>query len=285
MPIARRHFLPLASARLLYTVPMLSAPRAKIRAGCQTRCFGMPIREEDRFLAAMDDIAATGYEGFETNFVNLQPYFDRPNAMLDACRLRRLELIGLHGAPRLQRRDLLEDELAQGLRIAKGIRALGGAYFVMSGSNLPRGAGLKAWTAEVCRLGRLCKEQGVTLAYHNHSTELENDGEILKALMQDTLPEEVSMLLDVSFFAGTALNASEYLTRYAQRIIGVHLRTMKGKEESMLAGDPDLAAIASTLHRLGWPGWAIVELNVRKDMSSRDMISECRKFMREKMKI
>lgn len=277
--LSRRKLLSLASTGLL------GATATQIRAGCQTRCFGMPLKEKHRFLAALDDIAEAGYDGFETNFVNLQGYFEEPGEMLEAFRKRKLALIGLHGAPRLHRRDLLDAELAQGVRIASGIRALGGAYFVMSGSSLPRGPELKPWANLVARFGRLCKDHGVTLAYHNHASELENDGEILNGLLHETRPEDVALLLDVSYFAEAPSNLSGILSKYASRLAGVHLRTMRGKDEAKLEGAPDLATMAALLHRLRWSGWAIVELNVRQDLSSREMVAQCRKFMREKMKI
>lgn len=278
----RRDTFALGCAPLLTTM-LRAAPG--IHAGCQTRCFGMPIREEARFLTVLADIAATGYQGFETNHVNLREHFDRPQRMLDAFGKRHLTLIGLHASPRLQRRDLLVSEVAEGLRVAKSVRALNGSYLVISGGDLPRGSGIRPWAVEVARFGRLCREEGVTLAYHNHSAELENNAEILDALMVEAPPEDVSLLLDVSFFAGTPLRAPDWIARHAKRIVGLHLRTLQGGMESLLHGEPDLAAVAAKLRHLQWSGWAIVELNVRKDMSSREMVAQCRQYMRDRMKI
>ena len=45
--------------------------KSRMRAGCQTRCYGSPIRDKQKLLAVLEHLAAAGYEGFETNFASM----------------------------------------------------------------------------------------------------------------------------------------------------------------------------------------------------------------------
>lgn len=269
----------------------LTGAEGKWRAGCQTRAFGSPLPQKDRFLAALDDIAAAGYEGIETNFVSLEHAFDDPGPMRDEFRKRRLELIGLHGSPRLANAELAEAEMRTGERIARGIRALGGSLFVMSGSGVPRTADgklssdvLRLWCGNLSTFGRYCADQGVRLCVHNHAKEVSNNAEELLRVMEGTDGRAVSFVVDVSFFLDVGLRPEEWVARFAPRLAGIHLRDHKAAKEVVLGeGDLNPEAVAGALRKAGWSGWVILELNKRTDRTSRKMIEEARGYMKERM--
>lgn len=281
----RRTFLTLAGA----AAQMRGEERW--RAGCQTRAFGSPLPRKEQFLAALDDIAATGFEGMETNFASLEHSFDDPGPMRDEFRRRKLELIGLHGSPRLAQAEVADAEMKKGERIARGVRALGGSLFVMSGSGIPRGADgkmrddvLELWRRNLNTFGRYCREQGVRLCVHNHVKEVANKAEELIGVMEGTDRQLVSFVVDVSFFLDVGLKPEDWVGRFAPRMAGIHLRDHKAAKEVLLGeGELNPEAVAASLRKAGWSGWVILELNKRADRTSRQMISEARSYMKQRM--
>ncbi|MBS1826956.1 MAG: sugar phosphate isomerase/epimerase [Acidobacteria bacterium] len=261
------------------------------QAGCQTRAFGSPLPKREQFLAALDDIAATGFEGIETNFASLEHSFDDPGPMKDEFRRRRLELIGLHASPRLAQADVAEAEMRKGERIARGVRALGGSLFVMSGSGIPRGADgkmradvMELWCRNLNVFGRYCREQGVRLCVHNHAKEVAHNAEELIGVMAGTDRQLVSFVVDVSFFLDVGLKPEEWVGRFAPRLAGIHLRDHKAAKEVLLGeGELNPEAVAASLRKAGWSGWVILELNKRTDRTSRQLITEARQYMKQRM--
>lgn len=270
---------------------LLIGAEGKWRAGCQTRAFGSPIPQKDRFLAALDDIAKAGYEGIETNFASLEHSFDDPGLMREEFRKRRLELIGLHGSPRLANAELAETEMRKGERIARGIRALGGGLFVMSGSGVARTADgklsgdvLQLWCRNLNTFGQYCADQGVRLCVHNHAKEVSNNAEELLRVMEGTNARVVSFVVDVSFFLDVGLKPEEWVARFAPRMAGIHLRDHKAAKEVVLGeGELNPEAVAAELRKAGWSGWVILELNKRTDRTSPQMIKEARSYMKTRM--
>ncbi|MBI3683774.1 MAG: TIM barrel protein [Acidobacteria bacterium] len=286
MPASRRAFLS------LFPVVVSAAP-ARIRPGCQTRAYGSPIREKERLLAVLDEIAATGFEGFETNFASLEHSFDNPDPMRREIEKRGLALIGLHTSPKLHVTDTAAREMRAAQRIARAIQALGGSLLVCSGSGMPRtGSGmldpktLELWCSNLNDLGRFCRDLGVRLAIHNHGKELENNAQELDAVMGATAAAHVWLLADISYCIGAGIRAEDVLARYASRLAGIHIRDLKnGKEVLLGTGELDTRAVAEALRAVRWSGWAILEMNRRADMSSREMIMEGRRHMKQVMQI
>lgn len=271
----------------------MPASGGRLRAGCQTRAFGSPLPEKERFLAALDDIAATGFEGIETNYASLEHSFDAPGPMKDEFRRRNLALIGLHGSPRLANAEMAEAEMRKGERIARAIRDLGGSMFMMSGSGVARtaegkldGEVLERWCRNLNAFGKYCREQGVRLCVHNHVKEVSNNGEELQAVAAGTEPRLVSFVLDVSFFLDVGLKPQEWLPRFASRLGAIHLRDHKAAKEVLLGeGELDAAAVAASLREARWEGWVILELNKRADRTSRELIAQSRGYMKKTMGI
>jgi len=267
------------------------APR--IRAGCQTRAYGSPIRDKEKLLAVLDDLAAVGYEGFETNNASVAHSFDNPAPLRAEIEKRRIALIGLHASARLTDPAAIEKERGEIEKLAHVVKGLGGSYLILSGSGVPRDAegrlnkdALKLRCAELNRAGAACRALGVRLCTHNHAKEVANNGEEVNAVMAGTDPSDVSMLMDAEYVAGAGINVPAFIKLHSRRIAGIHLRDMRdGKEVDMGTGELDFPGIANALRETRWSGWAIVEYNQRKDMSSRELVERCRKYMRDRMKI
>ncbi|MBL8175037.1 MAG: sugar phosphate isomerase/epimerase [Bryobacterales bacterium] len=274
-------------------LPSMALAQGKWRAGCQTRAYGSPLPKRDEFLAALDGIREAGFAGFETNFVSLEHSFENASPMKEEFSKRGLELIGLHGSPRLANAEVAEAEMRKGERIAQGIRSLGGQLFVMSGSGIARSAdgtlrgdAMELWCRNLNAFGRFCANEGVRLCVHNHAKEVSNRAEELLAVMEGTDKRWVSFVVDVSFFLDVGLKPEDWVGRFAGRMEGIHVRDHKaGKEVVLGEGELNGEAVAAALRNNGWSGWVILELNRRTDRTSFRMIDEARGWMKLRMGI
>ena len=266
----------------------------RIRVGCQTRAYGSPIRDRALLLAALDDLAATGYEGFETNFASLESSFDDPGPMRGEVEKRQLQLIGLHGTVNFMNPANLEKDRAQFDRLAKASKGLGSELLILSSSSgVPRdsdgrvdGAALKLRCEELNRVGAICRTLDLRLAIHNHANETANNGEELEAILEGTEPRNVSVLMDLAYVNGAHINVPAFFRKHYRRTVGLHVRDQRdGKEVNLGEGNLDLKGIAEALRDTRWSGWVILEVNKRPDISSRQLIENSRKYMREVMKI
>jgi inosose dehydratase len=289
MDILRRQFLFILGGAAVACGQ--SAPR--IRVGCQTPAYGSPLPQGDKLLAALDDLAALGYEGFETNFASLESSFQDPAPMRAEFEKRKLKLIGLHAGASFADPGLIEKERAQVERLATASKALGAELLIFSAPGVPRGpdgrmdsAALKLRCEELNRVGSVCNAMGVRLCTHNHAKEVANDGEEVNAVMEGTDPKKVSMLMDAAYVHRAGLSVPAFIRKRYRRIAGVHVRDVRdNKEVDMGTGELDFRGIAGALRETRWSGWVILEINKRADVSSRQLVENSRKYMRDVMKI
>jgi inosose dehydratase len=287
MTLARRHFLATALA------PLLKAAPKQIRVGCQTRAYGSPIPDRDKFLAALSDLGKLGYEGFETNYRSLEHSFMRPRPMRREFESRGMEMMGLHVGTGFFDPTKILDEHKLIHRVAAAVGEFGGGNIVVSGRGLPTGAdgratpgALQSKARELNAAGETCRRFGVRLSFHNHRHELAHDAEEIRYVLRETDPRLVSLLLDVGHPFPAEWPVTRLVREYSSRIAGFHLRDTQAGEEVMFGtGDFDFAALGNALRETDWKGWLIVEVNRRDDISSHDLVDRCRKHIRETMKV
>jgi sugar phosphate isomerase/epimerase len=114
------------------------------------------------------------------------------------------------------------------------------------------------------KMGRICQQNGVSLAYHNHDFEFERfDGEFgLDILLANADPEHVKLELDVYWAEFAGVSAVEYLAKQASRCKLVHLKDMADTPEREFAelgnGTIDLESVIKKSREIGVE-WAVVE--------------------------
>jgi inosose dehydratase len=281
--LSRRQCLALAAAPLF-------AASDKVRVGCQTRAYGSPIPDKAKLLGVLEDLRAAGYDGFETNFRSLEHSFDDPAPMRREIEARGVPLIGLHMGAGLFEPEKIEAERAQILRAAEATRALGGSHVIVSGRQLPAGQALPAATAakaaEANRLGAELRAMGVRLSIHNHTHEVAHDAQEIRRFLEQTRSEDVGLLFDVGHVLHGEVDVPAFVRENGARIDGLHVRDVKdGEEVPMGTGIVDFRALGAAIHETGWKGWVIVEVNQRKDIASRELVSRARKLLRDEMEV
>ncbi|MSV28150.1 MAG: sugar phosphate isomerase/epimerase [Bryobacterales bacterium] len=246
-----------------------------IRLGCQTRVFGSPLPQRDKLLAALDDLAALGFKGFETNFRSVEHSFENPAPLRAEFEKRRIPLIALHvSSP------------AEACRKAPVVKALGGSLAVVSGGKLPGPVEISRYCDALNQAGVLCRGLGVQLSMHNHGVELENRGLQLRETLAGTDPDAVTLMLDVGNPFPPEYSVPQIVREHSKRIAGFHLRdTSGGAEVLMGAGEFDFAGLARAIREANWAGWLIVEVNRRADIPSRKLAEMSLAHIRKTMGI
>lgn len=253
----RRTFLGAAAAA---SVSWPAFARAtKPRAGCQANAFVLRTGSFDALLPVLNTIASLGYAGFECNNHLVQTAFSNPAEFRSKIQATGLEFIGMH---------MSMGEAASGTlnAIAAGGAALGCRYVVMSGEGLSQDGvftpeALEHKTEVLEKYGQMVREQGLALAYHNHTQEFANHNAEMQALADHTDPKLVSFLMDAGHGYQGGGDPAEFLRRNSKRLVGVHVKTFKNKTEQVPLGQGDFGFedFASAVHSTGWAGWLIDE--------------------------
>jgi sugar phosphate isomerase/epimerase len=81
------------------------------------------------------------------------------------------------------------------------------------------------------KVGALCKQVGLTFAYHNHNLEFRKIGDVLPydLLLKETDPALVSMEMDIGWVVASGADPVAYLTQYPTRYSSVHIKDLKNE--------------------------------------------------------
>ena len=111
----------------------------------------------------------------------------------------------------------------------------------------------------------LCDECGILLNLHNHTYEVEN-GEYEFRAMIERIPD-ISLGPDVNWLRRAGIEPNDFLRRYADRIIYLHLRDQLGDRwpEALGEGDQDWVELGRTLRDIGFDRYVGIELAHERD--------------------
>jgi sugar phosphate isomerase/epimerase len=106
--------------------------------------------------------------------------------------------------------------------------------------------GYRALAAYLSRIGRRCRQRGITLVYHNHDFDfVQDEGRyLLDILLAESDPDDLQLELDCGWTAYCAVDPVAYLHAYAGRVPLVHLKDLAADRSfiDLGAGTLDIAA-------------------------------------------
>jgi sugar phosphate isomerase/epimerase len=263
---------PRAHSLLLRSTAEAADPSpSKIRLGAQTNAWRIDPRRFDTLLAALSEIQSTGYDGFETGFINLR---SQANSLPEARRKIEgtgLTFIGVHiflpeydAATNIAPRALYEP-------VARNGAALGAERLILSGSPAVVPDEIQRKADALNQAGTFAKTLGMTVAYHNHWPEFKYDGKEIEALYAATDASLVSYVLDAGHAFRTGIDLPKFVQRHADRLTGIHFRDYRdGTQVPLGQGKFPLSQVAATLKRADWHGWAMDE-EEREDGSKQGL--------------
>lgn len=148
-----------------------------------------------------------------------------------------------------------------------GLKTMGAKYCVIPGFNL--GSNLQELKA-VCdyfnEVGKIGKEYGIKLGYHNHSHEYNvmEDQIMWEYMIENTDPELVFFQMDVYWTSRAGKDPVAYLKKYPERIQMLHIK------DDLVIGDSgkiDFEAIFTEFYKNGFKDY-VVEQEMPYDKNS-----------------
>jgi sugar phosphate isomerase/epimerase len=253
--ISRRVFLGSLPLRLVLT----AAGSGETHVGCQANAWPLKVGDFAGLLRVFRKARELGYVGCECNVRFVQDEFSRAADVRKAMEATGVQFIGPHTSMANSKSEAFAG-------VAAGAAALGAQRVVMSGTGLsPEGTfeatALKEKATELERLGKICRQNGIRLAYHNHNPEFANHNAEIEALAKSTSAELVDLLMDAGHGYLGGGNPAEFMSRNSSRIFGCHVKTFHGKDEQKPLGQGDFGfeALAAAIKETGWKGWIISE--------------------------
>ena len=244
----------------------------RMRIGCAAITWGG--RDEQ----AIDDIADAGYHGIQLRAPVVETYAGRPAALKGRLRARALAFAALSSG-NLQFDPAVERaQLDLHTAHAAFVRDAGGQLLQVIDEK-PKGRPTER--DDYARLGGLMSELGrrtaalgVPLVYHHHMNSLGQSPEAIDRILAASDPAVVSLLLDIAHYQQGGGDPVAAIHRYRGRIRVVHLKdvepipTAPGYRWVELGrGRVDVKGCVRGLEKIGFSGWAIVELDKVVDAS------------------
>jgi len=209
------------------------------------------------------DMSYAGLDGVELMHQALR-HSDAVERIGELIRKHSLPVIGSSYEAKMWNREehaaILEDAELVITRLAK----LGGRTFGTSVGQAPRPKTPQQLDAQAELLRKiiaLCESHGVVLNLHNHTYEVENNEHDLKGTLA-RIPD-VKLGPDLNWLVRAGVDPVDFIKRYGDRIIFLHLRDQKADgtwSEAMGEGDMDYVAIGKALHEINFSGDAMIEL-------------------------
>lgn len=263
MPLlSRRRFLAALPACVsAFTVlrgSRVSAATPRPRVGCQANGFPIKPGNFPALLAALRRMHELGYTGFECNIRFVEKEFSRIADARKQIEDTGVAFIGTHTNMQGAKADVFP-------RWVENVAALGASYIVMSGSGLARDGNftadaLEKKAATLNALGKVCRDGGLRLAYHNHNPEFARGNAEVNALAAATDRERLSFLMDAGHAKLGGGDPAAFMRAHSDRIVGCHLKTYKGLVQVPLGeGDWDFSDLAAAIAATRWSGWLIAE--------------------------
>jgi sugar phosphate isomerase/epimerase len=239
-----------------------------VHFGCQARTFGEGIyKDEPAFLNVVRQIGEVGFEGIETNYKNLERYFDRPAEFAKILKDARLKLIGAHmgGAP--WNAAAVPKLLGDVERTSRFVKVVGGDCVVFSGA-FPKARPLAADTWQkmaefMNEVGRVCAKNGVRCLYHNHWVECEGDG------MEQLCKLTDSKLVGFAFDTGHAVRAGKdpaaIISVLGKRFGVIHFADASEQVSSVTKRPPlgegrmEIPVVVEAIQKAGFNQWIVLE--------------------------
>jgi inosose dehydratase len=277
MHLTRRSVLAgIGAAAVVAAVPGFAAPYGRnIRFGYTAMTWGNEERQ------AIDDIAALGFPGIQFRANAVTDF--KPAELKDLLSQHKLTFVALSsGDVSLDAPEA--EQIAKHVSNAQFVKDAGGLYLQVLDvlKSYPRTA-----TPEDCkRLGKLLTELGkrtadigIPLGYHNHLNTLSQMPANLDLILENADPKFVKLELDTAHIVAGGGDPAKAIEKYHDRLLFLHLKdvvdipadTPKAKYPFQFVelgrGRVDLPAVFAALDKVGFKGWAVVELDRVPDSS------------------
>ncbi len=279
----RRDFVRIASAGLGLAPALRAsegrgappAPAPSIRFGYAAITWGGNDRQ------AIEDVSALGFPGIQLRSNILPEFGDKPGALKELLRANDLKMVALSSGG-VSVTTPPAEEFVKHERHAAFVRDVGGMYLQVT-DQLPKdrpatAADRRVLGERMTEIGKRSADLGVGLGYHNHMNSLgERPGEV-DDILAAADPRYVRLELDVAHYTQGGGDPVKAIDRYHDRLLFLHLKDVEFVPPAAGAdparsyrfvelgrGRVDLPGVFAALKRVGFKGWAVVELDAVPD--------------------
>jgi inosose dehydratase len=229
-------------------------------------------------LQAIEDVSALGFKGIQLRSNILPEYGDKPAALREILQKHRLTMVALSSGNMSNDPAKEADDLAMHTKNAKFVKDVGGLFLQVTDAR-PKGRPIvvddqKRLGRQLTELGKRTADLGIPLGYHNHMNSLgEAPGEV-DAIFDAVDPRYVKLELDVAHYQQGGGDPVKAIDKYGSRLLFMHIKdlvspfTPPGGGEAkpyefveLGRGTVDLKNVFAALDRVGFKGWAIIELD------------------------
>ncbi|MGQ9731477.1 MAG: sugar phosphate isomerase/epimerase family protein [Candidatus Zipacnadales bacterium] len=229
------------------------------------------------------DMAYAGLEGIELMH-NVLLHDEAVEIIQAASDAHQLPVIGSSFGGALWDAKQVDQVLEQAYVVTARLQALGGRTLGVSVGKAPSQktpAQFDVQARALRELDALCTECGIQLNLHNHTYEVE-DGEYDLRNTLSRFPE-AKLGPDLDWLTRAGLDPLDFIRRYGERIVFLHLRDNKNGKwvEGLGDGEVDFAAIRAALDEVGFQGIATIELAWERDFEPTRPLRETLKLSRE----
>jgi len=253
----------------------------KLKVGCQLNGWGDKQGTFDGLISVIQSAKELGYAGFECNIRFVSGEFEHAAEARKRIQGTEMQFIGVHTS-------ITDAEKPGFADMAKGASLLGAKNLVLSAAGLsPDGKftpeALHAKAARVEAIAKVCRDNGVQLAYHNHMPEFANGNAEMQGLADSTNPQLVHFLMDAGHGYQGGGDPAAFMLRNSARIVGCHLKTFVNhtKQVPLGSGEFGFEALAAAIQQIRWKGWLIDEEGGGPSGSDTAAVGPDREYIRK----
>lgn len=212
---------------------------------------------EKDFLGTVRRVADMGYDG-----IQFAGFFDTPAKELKKVLDEKgIVAAGSHVAIDQLKGDKLKETLEYNREIGNNLLICPWLPVELRKT----GDDYKKVAEELNEIGKICKEEGFTFAYHNHDFEFNTfeNGTGFDILFGNSDPDYVKVELDCYWATYADLDPQAIIEKYGDRVVSLHIKDMKeenGEKRSIEIGSGvlDIASLFKVGNQFGVE-WFVVE--------------------------
>ncbi|MCU1243758.1 MAG: hypothetical protein JWO71_4484 [Candidatus Acidoferrum typicum] len=270
-----------------FDTPITPAP-SEIHFGYASITWGGNDRQ------AIADIAAVGFRGIQLRSNSIAE-FGAPAAVRDLLSQHELKFVALSSGDLLSDSASSKKSIAEHTAHAKFLRDAGGLYLQIL-DNPPKGRmavpdDYKQLGKTLTELGKRTADLGIPLGYHNHVGSLSERPEGLDQIMSASDPRYVKLELDVAHYFQGGGDPVKAIEKYGDRLLFLHIKDVERVSKSVYRfvelgrGLVDVPAVFESLSKVGFRGWAVVELDEVPENahSPKEAAAANKEYLQEKL--
>ena len=250
-----QHVLAGMSAGLL-PAALRAAQTRRLRIGCTALIWGAVPRTPDNLTAAVRDMAALGFHGFET-FASIVHDWDAKGTLAPLLAEHRIPLVSAYATVQLTDRSTRKENLAQLIQWGQALKKHGGRFMVLA----PNGVKREAYAFAEHRANIVAglndyavamNDLGLGAGLHQHTNTAVESRDETYAVMEAVDTRYVKFAPDVGQLQKGGADAAKVVKDFASITVHMHLKDFKGWEHfagycPLGEGKVDLKGILDTV--------------------------------------